>query len=93
MVEGDSANHDAFSDALLNTGCRNWAGGRRHQAVCPALKVTGTRAGDLKRDALAVSELRAFDDRFNQRNELGKSAGGEAVLNHGALGDELCGVR
>jgi hypothetical protein len=93
MVEGDSANYDAFGDALFDAWCRNRAGRRRHQAVGSALKITGTRTGDLKRYALAVGEFRAFDDGLNQRDELGEAAGGEAVLHHGALGDELRRVR
>jgi hypothetical protein len=87
VVEGDSANDDAFGDALLNSGCGNGAGCRRHQAVGTALKVTSARTGNLQRDTLAVAELWTRYHWLNQRYELREATRCKAVLNHGALCD------
>jgi hypothetical protein len=93
VVEGDTTDDYALRNAFLDTGCRNGAGRWRHQAVGAALKVTGSRTGDLEGYPLAIAKLRAFDDRLNETYELGEAASCEAVLNHGALCCELRRMR
>jgi hypothetical protein len=61
--------------------------------VGPALKVAGTRSGDLKGYTLAVAKFWAFDDRFDKAYQLGEATGREAVLHHGSLCGQLRRMR